>query len=100
MRQCHVCSGESMSKIADLFQKNESELLAEWVKEQLATSRRRDLMDDTQLQTQSAELLRAIATAARNGNVTDISGSDWSAVRERLTEISSVRAKQGFSPAE
>ena len=89
-----------MSKLADLLQKNESELLAEWIKEQLATSRRRDLMDDTQLQAQSSELLRSIAGAARNGNVTDIGGSEWSAVRDRLSEISAGRAKMGFSPSE
>lgn len=89
-----------MSKIADLLQKNESELLADWVKEQLATSRRRDLMDDGQLQTQSAELLRSIANAARNGNVTDVSASEWSQVRDRLSEISGTRATQGFSPSE
>ena len=89
-----------MSKIADLLQDNEAELLADWVKEQLATSRRRDLMDDAQLQTQSAELLRSIAAAARNGNLTDPAAPEWSDVRERLSEISVSRAKQGFTPAE
>ncbi|HWY70936.1 MAG TPA: STAS domain-containing protein [Terriglobales bacterium] len=89
-----------MSKIADLLQDNESELLADWVKEQLSTSRRRDLMDDTQLQTQSAELLRSIAKATRNGNLSDTAGPEWSDVRERLSEISASRAKQGFTPAE
>lgn len=89
-----------MSKIADLLQENESELLADWVKEQLATSRRRDLMDDAQLQTQSAELLRSIAAAARNGNLTDTAGPEWAEVRERLSDISVSRAKQGFTPAE
>ena len=89
-----------MSKIADILQKNESELLTDWMKEQLAGMRRRDLMSDFDLQTQSTELLRAIAVAARNGNVTDLSGSEWAGVRERLSDISASRAKQGFSPEE
>ena len=89
-----------MSKIADLLQENEAELLADWVKEQLSISRRRDLMDDSMLQTESAELLRSIASAARNGNVTDTAGPEWSDVRERLSDISASRAKQGFTPAE
>lgn len=89
-----------MSKIADILQKNESELLADWMKEQLATIRRRDLMNDTDLRTQSTELLREIAHAAQNGNVTDVGSAEWSTVRERLSEISASRAKQGFSPEE
>lgn len=89
-----------MSKIADILQNNESELIADWIKEQLGAMRRRDLMSDAELQAQSTELLRSIASAARNGNVTDINGSEWSAVRERLSEISASRAKQGFSPEE
>ena len=88
------------SQITDLLQKNESGLLADWVKEQLATYRRRDLMDDAQLETQSAELLRSIVNAARKGDVTDISGPEWSAVRDQLSEISALRAKQGFTASE
>jgi len=88
------------SKITDLLQENESGLLADWVKEQLATYRRRDLMDDAQLENQSAELLRSIVNAARKGDVTDISGPEWSAVRDQLSEISALRAKQGFTASE
>lgn len=89
-----------MSKIADVLQKNESELLADWMKEQLASIRRRDLMSDTDLQAQSTELLRSITNAARNGNVTDVNSSEWSGVRERLADISATRVRQGFSPEE
>jgi rsbT co-antagonist protein RsbR len=89
-----------MSKLADFLQKNESELLSDWMNEQLAAVRRRDLMNDADLQTQSAELLRAITQAAKNGNVTDLSRAEWTPVRDRLTDISSSRAKQGFSSSE
>lgn len=89
-----------MSKIADTLQKNEADLLADWIKEQLASVRRRDLMDDNELRTQSTELLRSIASAARNGNVSDVASEEWSPVRERLSEISASRAKQGFTPSE
>lgn len=89
-----------MSKIADILTNNESELLADWIKELLAGSRRRDLMNDAELRSQSAELLRDISQAARNGNVTDIQAAEWNAVREKLADISASRAKQGFSPAE
>lgn len=89
-----------MSKIADVLQNNESELLADWIKEQLSAVRRRDLMNDADLKTQSTDLLRAIAQASRNGNVTDVNTPEWTGVRERLSDISTSRAKQGFSPEE
>jgi rsbT co-antagonist protein RsbR len=89
-----------MSKIADTLQKNEADLLADWTKEQLSAVRRRDLMDDNELRTQSSELLRSIAQAARSGNLTDVGGDEWTAVRERLSDISASRAKQGFSSSE
>jgi len=89
-----------MSKIADVLQTHESELLADWIQEQLAAMRRRDLISDADLKTQSTELLRSIANAARNGNITNVGGADWSGVRERLAEISTSRANQGFSPEE
>jgi rsbT co-antagonist protein RsbR len=89
-----------MSKLADVLQRNESDLLNDWIAEQLASGRRRDLMSDAELKNQSGDLLRAIGEAARNGNVTEISRSEWSGVRERLAEISSARARQGFSSSE
>jgi len=89
-----------MSKLADVLQKNESELLNDWIGEQVASGRRRDLISDTELRSQSGELLHSIGEAARSGNVTDISRSEWSGVRERLSEISSARAKQGFNSSE
>src|SRR4051812_5010478 len=89
-----------MSKLADVLQKDESDLRADWIKEQLAAVRRRDLMSDVELQTQSTELLKSIANAARNGNITDVNGPEWATVRERLTDISASRARQGFTPEE
>lgn len=89
-----------MSKLADVLQKNESELLNDWISEQLALSRRRDLISDAELKNQSSDLLRSIGEAARNGNVTDVGRQEWSAVRERLSEISVARAKHGFSSSE
>lgn len=93
-------TGGFMTKLADILQKNESDLLSDWMNEQLATVRRRDLMNDADLQTQSAELLRSIVQSAKSGNVTEPSRSEWTAVRDRLADISASRAKQGFSPTE
>src|SRR5690242_3980320 len=89
-----------MSKLTEILQKNESDLLSDRLTAQLAALRRRDLMNDGDLQTQSAELLRPITQAAKNGNVTELSRSEWAPVRDRLADISASRAKQGFSSSE
>jgi rsbT co-antagonist protein RsbR len=89
-----------MSKIGEILQRHNTAILDEWVKEQLATSRRRDLMSDGDLQSESSQLLTAITEAARNGNVSEINALDWSGVREKLADISASRARQGFSASE
>jgi rsbT co-antagonist protein RsbR len=89
-----------MSKIGEILQRHNTAILDEWVKEQLATSRRRDLMSDGDLQSESSQLLTAITEAARNGNVSEINALEWSGVREKLADISASRARQGFSASE
>ena len=89
-----------MSKLAEIFQKHQAEIAAEWLKEMPASTRRKDLMSDADLKQQANELLQAMAGASRNGSTSDINNTHWAAVRDILTSISSSRAKQGFTPTE
>jgi rsbT co-antagonist protein RsbR len=89
--------------LRDVIEKDEAELLAEWIRYQLgAITLRRDLMDDGQLREQSRQFLRATARALADsdGATPDISRPEWSDVRELLAEISRSRARAGFSPSE
>jgi rsbT co-antagonist protein RsbR len=89
------------SSLPELLKKHESDLLSTWVKEQLAAvGARRDLIKDSDLREQSAEFLRALREATQEADLGDISGREWSRVREILGSVSSSRAQQGFSPSE
>jgi rsbT co-antagonist protein RsbR len=80
---------------------NEQEVLTEWVQLQLAaSSRRSDLMKDTELREQSREFITLLRKALVTGTSYSDTASDWSSVREFLVTISRSRSYQGFSPTE
>jgi rsbT co-antagonist protein RsbR len=86
--------------LAGILNQHESEILKDWMALQLkATSRRADLISNSDLQAQSKEFLAAFRQALTSGSE-DTMGPDWKAVREMLGEISASRARQGFSPSE
>jgi rsbT co-antagonist protein RsbR len=89
------------SRIAEILQKHEAELLSEWMKEQLGSvTLRSDLMSERDLREQSRQLLAAVRTAAAKGNISDLSAPEWGPVRDLLDEMSRSRARHGFSPSE
>jgi rsbT co-antagonist protein RsbR len=89
-----------MSRLPDLIQKHQQEIHAEWLKQMSGAVRRADLMSDEEVRAQSRELLTAIASGAKSGDITNMDGAAWDPAREMLETISASRAKQGFSPSE
>jgi rsbT co-antagonist protein RsbR len=90
-----------MSKIPEILREHETDILAVWMKQQLASiGRRHELMKESELREQSAEFLHLLGSAAHNGNMADIHGGSWNGVREMLARISRSRARQGFTPSE
>ncbi len=89
------------SRIADVLNKYEPQLLANWIERQLATSTfRSDLLKDTDLQAESRIFLQMFREVAQNGHFTDIFTAPWAGMRDFLESLSRTRAQQGFSPAE
>jgi rsbT co-antagonist protein RsbR len=89
------------SRLFEILQKHETELLAEWTKEQLAaTTLRPDLIGERDLREESRQVLAALRAAGAKGNLTDLAAPEWNPVRELLDSISRSRARQGFSPSE
>jgi rsbT co-antagonist protein RsbR len=92
---------DQSSALAPLLDKHESQLLAQWISEQLASGTlRKDLMKEGELREQSRQFLSSLRTAAQSHNLTDISRQEWSPVRDILVDISKNRATKGFTPAE
>jgi rsbT co-antagonist protein RsbR len=87
------------SGLVDLINRHESEILTEWVSEQTRAMRSRS-MSDRELQQQAREFVAALRSALQTTSGTEISGPEWSHVREFLGELSSSRAAQGFSASE
>jgi rsbT co-antagonist protein RsbR len=81
-----------------VLMESSGELLAEWLKAQLAASTlRTDLMKENELRQQSGELLGLLQAAVRDGDLESIDGAEWTPLREFLTRVSRSRVQQGFS---
>jgi rsbT co-antagonist protein RsbR len=89
-----------MSKLPEMISRHEEQLRADWLKQMSSAVRRADLMSDEEIKTQSRELLTAIASGAKSGDVTNLDGAAWATTRDVLHSISTSRAKQGFTPSE
>jgi rsbT co-antagonist protein RsbR len=95
MRQNGAC------QLAEILSKYEKDLLDDWIKAQLsATTLRRDLLAERELQTQSREFLRAFRGAVQHQKSDDISSPKWAEVCDFLSDLTRQRAIQGFSPTE
>ena len=89
-----------MSKLAEMINKYQDEIRVDWLKQMSSAVRRADLMTNEEMESQSRELMDAIAGGARSGDVTNIDGPAWDQTRDTLSAISASRAKQGFSTSE
>jgi len=85
--------------LATVLSKDESSVLAEWIKEMAGATRRTDLMNDSELRTQCSKFLKLLREGAESGS-SDVQTASWQPVRELLTEISRSRAQRGFTPTE
>ncbi len=88
------------SVVPHLLQQYESEILQDWLREMSSATRRNDLLNDTELREQSRRVLSAIQQASQRGYTQDVSGPEWTPVRELLSTISASRARQGFTASE
>jgi rsbT co-antagonist protein RsbR len=76
-------------------------LLADWIQNQLAESKLLSIvLKEVELREQSREFLHVLRDAIQQREARDIDTREWSDVREFLMNLSSIRAQQGFSPAE
>ena len=92
---------KASSRLVGVIKNHEKEILADWIKEQLAaTTLRGDLLKESELREQSRSFLAAVQAAVQKGGSEDIGGPAWADVKQTLSEISRSRALAGFSPTE
>ncbi|MBF8300135.1 MAG: Anti-anti-sigma factor [Acidobacteria bacterium] len=91
---------EMKTRITEVLERNEAEILSDWMKEQAtALTQRPDLMKESELRQQSTKFLKLFREAIAGNNL-DIQQPIWGPVREFIGEVSRSRAIQGFSPSE
>jgi rsbT co-antagonist protein RsbR len=88
-----------MHRTASLIAAHESEVLTGWTAQQLAASGpRRNLISESELRAQSAELLGLVRQGMESGD--DVGAPGWQGARDLLASISRTRALAGFAPSE
>ncbi len=92
-------SPNGKSKLREIVQQGETQILGEWVREMTAGGTRGSLIKEAELREQAGEFLRLLAEALRRGDG-DLQGPAWATVRDLLTGITRTRSLQGVSPSE
>lgn len=87
-----------MSAFQQVVRANEDAILSGWLNEMSTGTRRKDLIDDAELKTQAAELLRLFTDASQS--TSDVQSEAFSTTRMFLKEVTKARLDMGFSPAE
>jgi len=94
-------SSDRKTRILDILNKYERDILNDWLQGQLAADTLRpDLMSEAELRAQSTQFLQVFREAAQDGNFDDVQRSSWEPVRELLSDVSRSRALQGFNTTE
>ena len=94
-------NNNGQSRLPEMVRKYEGQLLVDWMEQQLAIpTRRRDMLSEAELREQSRQFLGAFRETIQDGASADITTPQWENVRAMLTNISSSRARQGFTTME
>ncbi|MGH8002966.1 MAG: STAS domain-containing protein [Brasilonema sp.] len=88
------------SKIPQVIEKYEADLLADWMQALMANNSRKGLLKETELQQECREFLSLLKKAVQHDNLFNVQSSQWRSVREMLTSISRTRSQKGFTPSE
>jgi rsbT co-antagonist protein RsbR len=86
--------------LAQLMRKNEQQIFERWItQQQSTTTRRSDLIKESEVREQSREFLKLFTDALQTESE-DIEAAAWKPMKEMLRSVSRSRAVQGFSPWE
>ena len=90
----------SESKIPEILETFEADMLSEWIQELATINIRRGLIKEAEIREECREFLSLFRIAVQQGNLTNIEGVTWEEMREMLSSISRSRSQKGFTPTE
>jgi len=93
-------SAATESALPRILKEYETDLLEEWMREQMTTFSRTSKIKESDLRSQSAEFLSLLQQATQTGNPADVTSPAYGRVRDMLGDLSRARSIQGFSPSE
>ena len=88
------------TRIPELLNRDQAAILQDWARQQTHDGTRGGRVPEAEWREQSRALLEAVAAASRSGGIDDVSGPEWKAVRDMLSQVAQSRAKAGFSQSE
>jgi rsbT co-antagonist protein RsbR len=86
------------SNLGSIIAQHRDDILSGWLRDMLGTTRRSDLMKESELQSQCNQVLGSLAQATAQSG--DIQSATYDPLKEMLAEISRTRAIQGFTARE
>jgi rsbT co-antagonist protein RsbR len=89
-----------MSQLLQAIQINRDSILKEWLDGIRIASRRRNVIDDRELESQTGEVLAAIVDVPPETRLEDTNDPAWQPLKDLLNSLSVSRATLGFSPSE
>src|SRR5688572_2774510 len=95
-----MSAATSKNKLADVLVRRHGEIADQWLEQQFAGERRLSAPEQQEITRTSREIMGALKTAAQSEDLDGIGGAGWSRMKEILTDLSSARAKDGYSPSE
>lgn len=90
----------STSRIPEVLERYEANLLTDWLQEISESSNRRGLLKQAELREECREFLHLFRRAVQSDDLGSIQGSTWRELREFLSSISRGRSQKGFTPSE
>ena len=88
-----------MSKMSEIVRKHQAEILTDWIKETPESTRRSDLIGETEFRNHCTQFLRALEEGSRDTDKAgDLAAPEWAQMRDLLAEISRSRVQLGFTP--
>ena len=90
---------QKTSNLGSIIGRHKGEILSVWIREMSGSTRRSDLIKESELQNQCTRFLELLSEVTAAGGMSFQSGA-YDGMRNMLTEISRSRAVQGFSSKE
>ncbi len=90
---------QKTSALYEILERNQAELVADWIEEMSGSTRRSDLIKESDLRGQCSQFLPLMKQALETGGP-NFNSPAWDRVREMLGDISRAGAERGFSPTE